>query len=234
MLTQIHELHERLVGVSDISSEAAGRLVKNIKMNNLPTGNLSGSHATPGQPDSANRGNLAGSGWEERRDEGQFIIANTSLAGPGNRSQEAQGPRQTKKVQTSGTSSIPTNLTDFPSSPGVGPGTTTTTTTTEETTRLSSSTAEPKTSARKYKKETTILEPTFLFSTQTSTFTAAMKSHFFKVATVEVEANNPTEANWKKSEYEIVTESSQSQVVSEDMTEVIIIRKCSYCGFYKL
>ena len=73
------------------------------------------------------------------------------------------------------------------------------------------------------------MEPTFLFSTQTSTFSAAMKSHFFKVATVE--ANLPTEKNWNKLEYEIVTESSRSQLVAEDMTEVIIIRKCSYCGF---
>ena len=219
------QIPERLVGVSDISSDT-GRLVKNIKINNLPTGNQSNSHATPALSDSANRG-------EERRDEeeeeeeGQFIISNTSLAPPGNGSQEAEGIRQKKKVQRSGTTLIPTDLPDFPSSPGFGPGRTTT----EERTSLSSVTAEPETPAvRKYKKETTILEPTFLFSTQTSTFTAAMKSHFFKVATVEANSS-PTEENWNKLEYEIVTESSQSQLVSEDMTEVIIIRKCSYCGF---
>ena len=221
MLTQIPE-SERLVlvGVSDISPGSGSdigrsRLVNNIEMNNLPTGNHSGSHATPGQSEAAKRG-------EERRDdEGRFIIANTSLAPPGNNS---DGRRQDKKVQTGGTSSIPTNSPEFLSSPSPGVPTTT-----EERLRLSYSTAEPKTPVRKSSKETTILEPTFLFSTQTSTFSAAMKSHFFKVATVE--ANLPTEKNWNKLEYEIVTESSRSQLVAEDMTEVIIIRKCSYCGF---
>ena len=200
--------------MSDISdiSDIRARLVENIRRNNLPTGNHSESHASPGQSEPANREKLAGPGWEERRDdEGQFITANTSLAGE---------TRQEKKVQTTGTSLIPTNLSDFPSSPVVGSS--------------SSSTAEPNSQAvRKHNKETTILEPTFLFSTQTSTFTAAMKSHFFKVATVEAgTTNRPTEGNLNKLEYEIVTESSQSQtLVSEDMTEVILIRKCSYCGF---
>ena len=199
MLTQ---LPERIVGASDTSdtSDISDRVVKNIKANNLPTGNHSGSHASPGQSEPTNRANL-----EERRDteEGQFIITNTSLA-PVRNSQE--------KVLTAATSSIPTVPSDPPSSPDIGSG------------------AQPSNQAvRKEKKETTILEPTFLFSTQTSTFSAAMKSHFFKVATVE--ANSPTEENWNKLQYEIVTESSQSQLASEDMTEVILIRKCSYCGF---
>ena len=199
MLTQ---LPERIVGASDTSdtSDISDRVVKNIKANNLPTGNHSGSHASPGQSEPTNRANL-----EERRDreEGQFIITNTSLA-PVRNSQE--------KVLTAATSSIPTVPSDPPSSPDIG------------------SAAQPSNQAvRKVKKETTILEPTFLFSTQTSSFTAAMKSHFFKVATVEAgTSSGPTEGNWNKLQYEIVTESSQ---VSEDITEVILIRKCSYCGF---
>ena len=219
------QIHERIVGVSDITSDTGSRLVKNIKTNNLPTGVQAGSHhATPGQSEPAERETVAGSDWSERRDEGQFVIANTSLPPPENRTQETDGTRQRKKVQTSGTSLIPTDLPEFSSSLDVSPGPAVT----EKRPRLSS-TGEPETSVRKQKTETTILEPTFLFSTQTSTFSAAMKSHFFKVATVE--ANSPTEENWNKLQYEIVTESSQSQLASEDMTEVILIRKCSYCGF---
>ena len=222
------QIHERLVGLSDItSSDTGSRLVKNIKTNNLPAGVQAGSHhATPGQSEPAERETaVAGSDWSERRDEGQFVIANTSLPPPGNRTQKTDGTRQRKKVQTSGTSLIPTDLPEFSSSLGVGP----VRALTEERPRLSSTTGEPETPVRKERTETTILEPTFLFSTQTSTFSAAMKSHFFKVATVE--ANSPTEENWNKLEYEIVTESSQSHLASEDMTEVILIRKCSYCGF---
>ena len=188
--------------MTDISE----RVVKNIRRNNLPTGNQSDSHASPGQAEPVNREKLARPGWEEgrEREEDQFIISNTSLATSRN--------SQEKKVQGAGTSSIPTGLSDFPSSPDVG-----------------KSAEQNSQAVRKHRKETTILDPTFLFSTQTSTFTAAMKSHFFKVATVEAgTTNRPTEGNWNKLQYEIVTEST---MVSEDMTEVILIRKCSYCGF---
>ena len=190
--------------IPDISD----RVVANIRRNNLPAGAQSESHASPDQAEPVNREKLAGPGWEERREEDHFIIANTSLATSRN--------SQEKKVQVAGTPLIPTGLSDFPSSPDVG-----------------SPTEQKSQAVRKHRKETTILDPTFLFSTQTSTFTAAMKSHFFKVATVEAgTTNRPTEGNWNKLQYEIVTETSQSQdLVNEDMTEVILIRKCSYCGF---
>ena len=206
------QIAERIVGGSDIidMTDISERVEKNMRRNNLPTGNQSESHASPEQAEPVNREKLAGPGWEEgrEREEEQFIIANTSLATSRN--------SQEKKVQVAGTPLIPTGLSDFPSSPDVG-----------------SPTEQNSQAVRKHRKETTILDPTFLFSTQTSTFTAAMKSHFFKVATVEAETTNrPTEGNWNKLQYEIVTETSQSQdLVNEDMTEVILIRKCSYCGF---
>ena len=181
--------------------------VLDMKLLDLPTG----SHATS---DTARPEKLSSGG-------GQFVISNTSL-----------GPAQVQEDQTTGTSpAIPTQPTNHPSPPADR---------SEKSERLTSSEFLPIISSIEPELETvsdptvvrnmkqaTIIEPTFLFSTETSTFHSVIKSRFFKVSKVENSEGN-LEKNMKKTE--LVEGTTES--ITEDMTEVIIIRKCSFLVLY--
>lgn len=187
-----------------------------LKLLELPTGNQPGSHAISGL---ARLGKLsATAGDREEDDGGQYIISNSSLG--------AAQDRPVQQSQTTGTSSIPTNFTDNSSSLHVDR--------LEESKRLTTSELLPTISSTEpepeagsdpsvLRSQTTILEPTFLFSTETSTWQAPVQSHFFKI--LKVKASHSL-GGAERLEYDIVTESSPMS--SEDVTETIIIRKCSY------
>ena len=181
-----------------------------MKLLDLPTG----SHATSATARLEKLSNGSG----------QFVISNTSL-----------GPAQVQENQTTGTSSdIPTQLTDHPSPPGDGgSGESERLTTSEFLPIVTSIEPELETvsdpSVARNLKQATIMEPTFLFSTETSTFFSVIKSRFFKVSKVENSEGN-LEKKMEKSQLAKDTTESNLEI-TEDMTEIIIIRKCSFKCF---